>query len=175
MKARYAKGAIVDRRPMMVWATIAILASAVVSLIMAVPLAQSHGHDLFAFTVNRAFSVVCHQLPERSFYLSGHPFAVCARCMGLYSGIAVAACFYPLVRSLERTDSLPTIWLFVAAAPMTIDVSLDHLDIWHNTHFSRFLTGTLLGAATMFYIVPGLIKLTSYIPKKKIKSRRQRI
>jgi uncharacterized membrane protein len=33
-----------------------------------------------------AASLVCHQLPERSFHAAAGPFAVCARCLGLYAG-----------------------------------------------------------------------------------------
>lgn len=36
-------------------------------------------------------AVVCHQRPERSFHLHGEPLPVCARCLGVYGGAAVAA------------------------------------------------------------------------------------
>jgi hypothetical protein len=36
-------------------------------------------------------SLVCHQLPERSYHLSGAQLPVCARCVGIYLGGAVAA------------------------------------------------------------------------------------
>jgi len=36
--------------------------------------------------VYAAGSLVCHQIPERSFHLDGAPVAVCARCLGLYAG-----------------------------------------------------------------------------------------
>ena len=36
-------------------------------------------------------SLVCHQLPERSFYWGAAQFAVCARCTGIYLGGALAA------------------------------------------------------------------------------------
>ncbi|MEO7133716.1 MAG: DUF2085 domain-containing protein, partial [Vicinamibacterales bacterium] len=31
-----------------------------------------------------AGSVICHQLPERSFFWAGQQLPVCARCTGLY-------------------------------------------------------------------------------------------
>src|SRR3954447_23633613 len=34
-------------------------------------------------------SLLCHQRPERSFYLWGTQFPVCARCAGLYAGAAL--------------------------------------------------------------------------------------
>ena len=33
--------------------------------------------------------VVCHQRPERSFYLWSTQFPVCARCAGIYAGAAL--------------------------------------------------------------------------------------
>jgi uncharacterized membrane protein len=36
-------------------------------------------------------SIVCHQLPERSFHLWSAQLPVCARCTGIYLGAALAA------------------------------------------------------------------------------------
>lgn len=36
------------------------------------------------------FSLICHQDPDRSFYLNQAPFAVCIRCTGIYLGAAAA-------------------------------------------------------------------------------------
>jgi uncharacterized membrane protein len=103
---------------------------------------------------------VCHQIPERSFFIAGHKFAVCARCTGLYAGFTVATLCYPMVRSMRRTDTPPRTWLFVAAVPLTIDFSLTFFGIWENTHMSRFLTAALLATVSVFYIMPGLIELS---------------
>jgi hypothetical protein len=50
--------------------------------------------------------------------------------------------------------------LFLAAAPLAVDWLLGYLSIWQNNHISRFSTGALLGAAAVFYILPGLIDLS---------------
>jgi uncharacterized membrane protein len=36
-------------------------------------------------------TVVCHQIPERSFHLLGRQLPVCARCAGIYIGSALTA------------------------------------------------------------------------------------
>jgi uncharacterized membrane protein len=64
------------------------------------------------------------------------------------------------VRSLRRTDTPPRQWLFVAAAPLAIDFFLGFFGLWENTHLSRFVTGALLGAVSVVYVMPGLIDLS---------------
>jgi hypothetical protein len=45
---------------------------------------------------------------------------------------------------------------------MVIDVGLDMLGVWKNTHLSRLLTGLLLGSVAAFYVIPGLIDLLNF-------------
>jgi uncharacterized membrane protein len=142
------------------WAFAATIAMVVMGMIVGAPLALMRGHTIAALSIYAAFSHLCHQIPERSFLIGGYQFAVCARCTGLYAGFSVATCGYPLLRSLRRIDAPPRKWLFIAAAPLAVDFALGYLGIWENTHLSRFLTGTLLGAAAVFYVMPGLIDLS---------------
>jgi uncharacterized membrane protein len=137
------------------------------ALIIGAPLAQANGHAAFASAIYKAFSFVCHQIPERSFHLIGYKFAVCSRCTGIYSGLAIAVLIYPLVRSFDNTQTPSLIWLFVAAAPLAIDWSLGYFSIWQNNHASRFATGALLGTTAVFYILPGLIELSSRIVSRR--------
>ena len=127
-----------NRRPLLMWLIAALGCLAVMSLILAAPLASSAGHPAWAFTIYRAFSYFCHQIPERSFFIAGHQFAVCSRCTGIYAGFAAATIVYPLVRSLRQTEAPPRKWLFLAAAPLAIDFALGFFGIWENTHSSRF-------------------------------------
>ena len=148
------------RGPWIVWSLSAVIALTIVGVIVGAPLAQAYNHPQFAFTIYRAFSYVCHQLPERSFHLAGYQFAVCARCTGLYTGFAFATLFYPLTGSLARTDTPRRRWLILAAVPIAVDFTLGYTGIWANTHLSRFSTGALLGAVAVLYIMPGLISLS---------------
>lgn len=148
------------RRPLLVWGSTATFVLALVALILAAPLMLAHGHELAGQAVYQAFSRACHQLPERSFYLAGHPLAVCARCTGLYAGLAAGVLFFPLVRPLRSALTPARLWLLAAAAPTFLDFSLGFFGIWQNTHLSRFVTGALLGAVAAFFIVPGLVDLS---------------
>lgn len=155
------------RRLLAFWLIIALGSVVVSAAIIAAPLALSSGHLVWAIPIYRAFSLVCHQIPERSFFIAGHPFAVCARCFGLYAGFTLATIVYPLVCSLKRTDAPPRKWLFVAAAPLVIDYALGVFGIWNNTHSSRFITGALLGAVAVFYTMPGLLDLGQRLTGRK--------
>lgn len=149
-----------------IWAIIATIALALVAMIFGAPLAQAHGHPEIAAPIYKAFSFVCHQIPERSFHLSGHKFGVCSRCTGLYVGFAVAVLVYPFARSLKRIDTPPRLWLILAALPIGIDFALTYFSIWQNNHLSRFSTGALLSSVAVFYIMPGLIELISAIGRR---------
>jgi len=149
-----------DRGPLLTWSMVVACSLLLLAAIVGAPMALTQGHIALAQTIYATFSHLCHQLDERSFFVAGHKFAVCARCTGIYVGFAAAALCYPLLCSLRQTDTPPRKWLFIAAAPLALDVSLTVFGIWENTHLSRFLTGALLGAVAVFYIMPGLIDLS---------------
>ncbi|MDQ6651814.1 MAG: DUF2085 domain-containing protein [Acidobacteriota bacterium] len=149
-----------DRRPLVMWFIVTAGSLAIMSLIIGAPLALNAGHPFLGQTIYRAFSYICHQIPERSFFVAEHQFAVCARCTGLYAGFTLATLVYPLVRSLRQTEAPARKWLFIAATPLAIDFALGFLGIWNNTHFSRFATGALLGSVAVFYVMPGLLDLS---------------
>ena len=148
------------------WGVCAAGALAWLGLIVSAPLLRASGHEAAAFVVYRVFAPLCHQLPERSYYLDGQPLAVCARCFGIYAGFALGVLCYPLVRSLRRTDTPARRWLLLAALPIGIDFALGFTGLWANTHTSRALTGALLGAVAALYVVPGLIALGLAIERR---------
>ena len=152
-----------------VWATVTSVAALLVVLVVAAPLAADQVPG-FASPIYEVFSYLCHQIPERSFHLAGHPFAVCSRCTGLYAGFALATLALPLVRSLKRTDTPHVIWLLLSAVPLAIDFGLTYFEIWQNNHFTRVTTGALFGAVTALYVVPGLIELSTNVQRRLGKS-----
>lgn len=163
------------RKPLLTWLIVLAGALLVISLIVAAPLALAGGHQSIAYNIYLAFGYVCHQIPARSFFIEQHPFGVCSRCTGIYSGFLLGTMAYPLVRSLRQTETPARKWLFVAATPLAVDFSLEFLGIWSNTHFSRFITGALLGSVAVFYVLPGLLELSlrernrSQAPDRKTK------
>ena len=135
-----------------------------VSAIVAAPLLEAtrdSGDPSRGSFIYLAYSRVCHQLANRSFQIEGHPFAVCARCAGVYAGYALGLIVYPFVRPLARTETPARIWLLVAMAPVAIDLAGDLAGIFDNTLLSRALTGGVAGAAGAFYTLPGFVCLAA--------------
>ncbi|HEX8557133.1 MAG TPA: DUF2085 domain-containing protein [Pyrinomonadaceae bacterium] len=141
------------------WGLTLAAAAGLLGLIVAAPLLRAGGAAAAADAVYRGFGLVCHQIGERSFHAAGFPLAVCARCFGLYAGALAGVAAYPLARPLARRDLPARAWLLAAAAPTTLDFALGYFGVWENTHWSRFLTASLLGGVVAFYIVPGLVDL----------------
>ena len=160
MAAGYVPQVVPTRRPLMFWAVSAAIVVSLVSLVVIAPLAAASGHNEIAGAIYYAFSPLCHQRPDRSYFIEGHKLGVCSRCTGIYFGFALTLLAYPLVRSLRTTTTPARKWLFLAALPLAIDFSLTFFGLWENTHTSRLLTGLLLGSVAVFYIMPGIADLS---------------
>jgi uncharacterized membrane protein len=159
-ESSYTRQVVSTQRPLVFWAISVALVTSLVSLIVIAPLLAASGHEGLAAGIYRAFAVLCHQRPDRSYFIDGHKFAVCSRCTGIYAGFALTLLLYPLVRSLRTTYTPARKWLLLAAVPLAIDFSLTFLGIWENTHTSRLLTGLLLGSVAVFYVMPGIAELS---------------
>jgi uncharacterized membrane protein len=146
-----------------VWVFVSLIALAIIVAIVGAPLALANGHSTLAEDIYKTFSFLCHQLPDRSFHLAGHQFAVCSRCTGLYVGFALTTLAYPLIRPIRTTTTPALIWLILATVPLLVDFSLGYFNLWANTQASRFITGALLSSVAVFYIIPGLVEITSKI------------
>lgn len=147
------------RQAWKVW-TLSILAVfAWVFAILLAPLAKAGGLEYISAPLYKFFSYVCHQMPDRSFHVENHPFAVCTRCFGVYFGLFFGFLIYPAMRKIEEIEPLPRVWLFLAMIPIGVDWSLGVFGIWDNTPLSRFLTGAILGAACGIFIVPALVEI----------------
>ncbi|HEY0100143.1 MAG TPA: DUF2085 domain-containing protein [Pyrinomonadaceae bacterium] len=142
------------------WACVVACTLLWAGLILGAPVAAAGGHETLAFVIYRGLDGVCHQMPERAFWIAGHPLAVCARCSGIYAGFTLAALLYPLVaRRLPASVTPRREWLILALAPTLIDFTLGITGLWANTHLSRSLTGAWLGAWLAFYVVPGVLEI----------------
>ena len=102
------------------------------------------------------FSLVCHQIPERSLAIGGVPIALCHRCTGILVGLAVGLAVAPLlIRSASAAGrrllgGVPgrhraAVLLLLALIPASVDWALGATGLWANTPTSRVLTGAIIG------------------------------
>lgn len=119
--------------------------------------------DLFLAFIFAVGSVICHQLPERSFFLDGRQLPVCARCTGLYlSGAAGLAAWWavkllrgwpPPAFAPQNTSGGATArqarWamglLLIAAMPTAVSYLTGVLGVWDGSNLTRALLAVPLG------------------------------
>ena len=112
-----------------------------------------------------AGSLICHQLPERSFHVQGSQLPVCARCVGLYGGGALGSLAGIAVfrSALRRWRVSPTrlIWIgtAVAAIPTAVTFALEWGFGWRISNIVRALAAVPLGLAVAFVVVNALATL----------------
>lgn len=88
----------------------------------------------------------CHQMPERSFFISGYQFPVCARCTGVIFGEIVSIV---LILLNIKIDIMVSIGLLII---MGIDWFIQYIKILQSNNFRRLLTGISGGLGlTYFY------------------------
>jgi uncharacterized membrane protein len=105
------------------------------------------------------FAPVCHQIPGRSFTFCGFPLAVCARCLGIYSGFLAGLAVYPAARGFSRV-AVPGIWLFLLfSVPIGFDFVGGVLGLWASPNALRFATGLVWGLLLPFYFLTGTAEL----------------
>lgn len=131
------------------------------------PLLLSAGNGALGLPIFEFLGYICHQIPERSLHIMGHQLGVCSRCFGVYAGLLVGTLIYPLWRKIESIEPLPRIWLFASIVPLAIDWSLTMFGLWENTHLSRFLTGVILGAGCVTYIIPALVEIERNVSMRR--------
>lgn len=154
------------KRAVKAWLMGLAVVSAWVFLILAAPVFAASGLEGFSGPLYGFFSYLCHQIPERSFHLSGHALAVCSRCFGVYFGLVAGFAAYPFFRPVEETEPLARFWLFLSLVPISVDWSLGVFGIWENTHLTRSVTGAILGAMCAVFIIPALAELAQLLTGK---------
>ena len=89
----------------------------------------------------------CHQRPERSIFIKGYQFPVCARCSGVLCGELMAILF-GRKRSNVKIGS-------VLMGIMFLDWLIQYLDILESNNPRRFVTGIMggYGAWSIYLII----------------------
>ena len=128
----------------------AVLAGAIVAwfalLLTAVALPA-----LFAIPIYAIGSLICHQVPERSFHLGAFQLPVCARCLGIYAGAAAGALLAVTAARGWRHDARRL--LIAAAVPSALTFLAEWFGVWHPSNIARAVAGVPLGVAVALVVV----------------------
>jgi uncharacterized membrane protein len=122
-------------------------------MIIAAPIMAAHSFHFLPAAVYLFFSTICHQIPGRSFLISGHPVAVCHRCSGIYFGLFAGSLI--TIHSLHRSPQRRRNWLIAAIIPLFIDALLPYAGLWESTPATRFITGSLFGVVSSQILARG--------------------
>lgn len=128
--------------------------------IVVVPIVQGTGDataETAAGLTRLLYSPVCHQMPDRSLIVAGQPFAVCARCTGLYLGGAAALALMALGYGTLRVPGRR--WLLAAVAPTVIDFGMGHLTGISLPNLARLVVALPAGLMLGGYLAIGVADL----------------
>ncbi len=95
-----------------------------------------------------AASLVCHQLPARSFHPWGRKLPVCARCAGLYGGALGGLLFLPWPAGARRTRVV----IAATAIPTAVTFLLEAVGPWDPGNAIRFAAALPLGASVAWFV-----------------------
>lgn len=91
------------------------------------------------------FRNLCHQDPDRSFFINHLQMAVNSRCFGVFAGLLFGWTLIP-VFVLSKFKKNPFLWLlFLALIIQIIDYMGNYYGLWVNNNESRLLLGCFLG------------------------------
>lgn len=119
---------------------LAVVAAGLLLAAWATPWLAANGMDVVSLVVRDFFRAVCHQSPERSFRFSGQPWAVCARCSGIYAGLGLGA--------LMRVEGTIARKILLAFSILNAaDVAVEIMGFHGNLPWLRLALGAGLGIA----------------------------
>ena len=110
----------------------------------------------------RLFSAICHQLPDRSWFLDGHPLAVCIRCTAIYAGFLGAL----VVR-------LPASTRFLRIALAATALEWVGARLIGDVEAVRAVSGLLLGLASAGFVEQGIAEAAARIGRSRGQTSRE--
>jgi uncharacterized membrane protein len=131
------------------------------------PLVRAAGYERTGQLLFLLYTPLCHQLPERSFYVHGYQVAYCHRCTAMYTSILAAGLLFGVLRRRFKPASLRVAGLLLL--PILLDGGTHLIDDILGIGFRgggdgvgslnfvlRMLTGLLVGVAVFVTLYPRL-------------------
>ena len=99
----------------------------------------------------------CHQLPERSFFIHGYQFPLCASCTGMLVGEILTFALLPFKILVSPLLSI------VLLGVMGFDWFLQFIKLVCSTNIRRFITGIMGGIGITAITLHFMIQLVKFI------------
>jgi uncharacterized membrane protein len=112
-------------------------------------------NSAFNVLIYFCFSRICHQIPERSFYIFGQKFAVCERCTAIYFAFLSGVLLYPLIKKIKRQFLVYA--LQFATLIIVIEFLFGYIKVFQNV-YTILISGALFGFCAAYFITSGLIE-----------------
>ena len=98
-------------------------------------------------------NIICHRKPERSFFIKGHQFPVCARCTGFYISL-ITYFIYTYYFFVDYNIYLLS-FAIILLIPTAIDGLSQFLEYRESNNTLRLITG-LMGGLGLGILVKAL-------------------
>lgn len=128
------------------------LAGLYVGLPVMAPILVWLGLSGLAEVIYFIYSYLCHQLPQRSFFIVGNQVAFCQRDVSIYGSIFIAGLAYATTG--RRWRPLPWWGAALMILPALTDGSIQLSGPYESTWYARVITGTLVGVGTVWFLYP---------------------
>jgi uncharacterized membrane protein len=131
------------------------------------PLLRRWGFEQLGLALFQMYRTLCHQLPERSFFLGQYQVCYCHRCTALYTSLVVMSLVFGIGRWQHAISNR---LLLLLTLPMAIDggwhllndllpslgLRSDNSAVGSLNFWLRMITGTLFAAGIVLWTYPRL-------------------
>ena len=105
---------------------------------------------IYPFTKS-LYSRICHGIPDRCYEISGVPLHLCARCIGIYSGL-FAGSITAIFQGKKYLPLSKRRYLLLSFSPVILHKSLELAGMVHYNLPAATVTGLLSGFLLFLYI-----------------------
>jgi uncharacterized membrane protein len=96
------------------------------------------------------YQPVCHQIPDRSFWIGDFTMTVCIRCFSFYLG---GFCILLFILFRNKINRWKMSTYFLLMMPAIVDFLLEKFNLYTNFEGLRFFTGLVFGIALFHLLI----------------------
>ena len=137
----------------------------IISSSLLTPLLMSSGMTGLYKSLNFFNSLICHQYPQRCYFIFDYNIGLCARCFSFYVAMLILIIIY-LFTDIAIEKRLRTPIFFLLITPLITDGITQFLKFRESTNLIRTITGVMGGFGVAIILIPSYFKTVLPIYKK---------